>query len=138
MNLKKFKIKHSELICYFQLIEYNLKLIYSVMLEGKFKANFAKVENLSLTQILIELKELDNSDRKPFISKENYKLLSEMLPKRNYWCHDAYLDFYYEKGFKYRRKYKKVSKELDADYKVFKNISKTIESIKDSAMEKYY
>ncbi len=137
MNLKKFKIMHSELICCFQLIENNLKWIYAAMVEGKTLNNRMNVNNLSLTQILIELRDIDNSDKKPFISKEDYNYLHEMAKKRNYWCHQAYLDFACDRGLRRHRHYKRVSKALAKDYKIFKDLSRALDNLRLKAIDKF-
>ena len=137
MNEKKFKIMHSELIFDFQIIESDLKWIYASMLEGKTQKNREAVSKYSLMQILKELQDLDNSDGKPLIEKDEYNYLGSMFQRRNYWCHEAYLEFAYLKGFKYNRAYNKVSKMLKEDYKIFNELRKRVEAIKLEALDKY-
>jgi len=33
--------------------------------------------------------------RKPYFTEDEYKLLDEIRERRNYWCHQCYLDFVY-------------------------------------------
>lgn len=54
-----------------QTIEGDLKWIYAFMHKGDPNENRSKVANYTLGQIVNKLKELDNSDGKPYISHES-------------------------------------------------------------------
>ncbi len=128
MTFENFKILHSETIGYFQLIENDLKLIYSLMHTGNFYDNYNSLNNSNLGIILKLLKELDNSDGKPLISNSDYHFLNQMREKRNYWCHQAYIDFVYNDNFENSVKYKKVCDKLQKDHDqinlVYQNVHK--------------
>ena len=66
MTFEQFKIYHSETIMYCQCIEHDLKWIYSYMHKGDQYENFEKLEKTTLGTLVKKLKELDNSDGKPF------------------------------------------------------------------------
>ena len=87
MTYRQFRILHSETIGCFQLIENDLKLIYSLMHIGNVNKNFESLEKKNLGFIIKELKKLDYSDEKPFISKNDYNFLNQMKERRNYWLH---------------------------------------------------
>ena len=115
LSYEQFKVLHSETIMCCQIIEGDLKWIYAFMHKGNPDENKSKVSNYTLGQIVNKLKELDNSDGKPYISASNYNFLSQMTEKRNYWCHQCYRDFLYEDGFlqkimrRYATSYKKTT-----------------------------
>lgn len=96
MNKRDFRIMHSELIEYFQCIEFDLKRIYAAMCEGEFEENFGLLKRESFGAVLKKLKELDYSDGYPFFNDADYKFLNEFRKLRNYWCHECYLQFVYE------------------------------------------
>ena len=45
--------------------------------------------------ILNKLKKLDYSDNDPYFTEDEYRMLDEIRERRNYWCHQCYLDFVY-------------------------------------------
>ncbi len=51
MDYDTFKLIHSELIMSVQYIEQDLKLIYSVLKDGKFDDNYSNVENFPLEPV---------------------------------------------------------------------------------------
>ncbi len=78
-----------------QCIEHDIKLIFAGMLKGDFNRNYKYIEKKSLGKALDELQKLDNSDKKPYFSKSDYKLLREITQIRNYWAHQGYVDWVY-------------------------------------------
>ena len=85
MNFDEFRIKHSDLIHFFQIIEGDLKWIFAIMRKGDLDDNYAKVENLTLGQIVNNLKTLDKSEGEQYISDSDYNFLKQMTERRNYW-----------------------------------------------------
>lgn len=65
LNYNDFKIMHSEIIAFFQIIENDLKWIYSLMHVGNIEKNYDALENKNLGYIIKNLRELDYSDNKP-------------------------------------------------------------------------
>ena len=133
MNFNEFKIKHSELIAFFQMIEHDLKLIYAYMHNGDPKKNFMELERTNLGSIIIELETLDNSDGHPYFKRDEYLYLKQIKNIRNYWCHEAYLDFIYERDAFNSTKYKDICLRLVKDHQelneVHKNINKDLNTI---------
>ena len=60
MTLKEFKIVFSDLILYFQLIENDLRLIYSLMHKGDICDNLNFMDKRNLGFVINKLKDLDN------------------------------------------------------------------------------
>lgn len=93
--LERFEAMHSEIIRYFQCIEYDMKRIYSGMSADNYFDCMDMLDGKNWGVILNKLKELDHSDDDPYFIDEDYKLLDEIRERRNYWCHQCYLDYVY-------------------------------------------
>ena len=123
-----FQIIHSETIMYYQIIEHDLKLIYAYMRRGKPFDNYIEIENKTLGQIVSILKDLDNSDGNPLISKGDYNFLSQIKDNRNLWAHSNFIEFVYEQEFlsskAYSRQYQKLIKDHDRIEQVYKVLEK--------------
>lgn len=130
MDFNDFKILHSEVIMYCQLIENDLKWIYSNMKEGNPEENFNSLSTNSLGNTISMLKNLDNSDRRPLLTSADYNFLKQMKDKRNYWCHQAYIDFSYINDFTYSNEYKNVCSKFRKDHEKFKALQNVLEQIK--------
>lgn len=130
LNFNDFKIYHSELIIYCQIIENDLKWIYSEFKIGKPENNYFNVERHNLGKIVTELKALDNSDGNPILSSQDYNYLKQMTQKRNYWCHGCFLEFIYRGHFENSSEYASVCRKLIKDHDRFLILQKSIEQIK--------
>lgn len=137
LSFQDFKILHSETIGAFQLIESDLKWIYSLMHRGNVLNNFDSLEYKNLGFVISELKKLDYSDNDPLISKEDYNFLNQMREKQNYWCHQAYVDFMYVENFESSQEYSRVCERLIKDYKRIWNVQKAIQELKLKANQIY-
>lgn len=137
MTYREFQILHSETIGCFQLVENDLKLIYSLMHIGNVNKNFDSLEKKNLGFIIKELKKLDYSDEKPFISKDAYNFLNQMKERRNYWCHQAYIDFMYTNNFEFSSEFRKVCSKLQCDYDQIKVVQKNVEQLRINAVDMF-
>lgn len=133
MTYQEFKILHSETIGYFQLIENDLKWIYSLMHKGDIDENYDSLDKRNLGFVIRELKELDFSAGTPFISKDDYNFLNQMREKRNYWCHQAYIDFIYTHNFEYSSEFQKVCSKLKRDHDRIEVVQRNVEKAKLNA-----
>ena len=95
MTRDQFKILHSEIMEYFQCIEYDLKRIYSGMSSDDFDDEMDILGTSNFGNTLRKLKKLDYSDEDPWLSDYEYEQLDHIRELRNYWCHQCYLDFVY-------------------------------------------
>lgn len=131
MNLIEFKIMHSETVMYYQIIENDLKLIYTCRKYGNVNyENFRKTENMTLGTVINVLKELDNSDGKPWISASDYNFLKQIKENRNFWAHHNFLDFIYEGDSENSDKYSKQCQKLKKDHKRLGVVYKNLEDIR--------
>ncbi|MDY4788158.1 MAG: hypothetical protein SO253_02425 [Bacilli bacterium] len=96
MDFDTFKIKYAETMFYYQAIEHDIKFIYAFMKVGDVNKHFAEIENKTLGHMIRKLKELDNSDKKPYISSGDYNFLTQICDNRNHWAHSVYTKFIYE------------------------------------------
>ena len=120
-----FYRKVGELIKACQCIEHDIKLIYAGMIAGSFDDNWEKLKNKTLGQAVLELQELDNSDGQPYFSKSDYDLLKEITQKRNYWVHQGFIDYVYDRS-KFNNQYQRL--KIDNDQLV--NLMETTEKIR--------
>ena len=137
ITYREFQILHSETIGYFQLIENDLKLIYSLMHVGNVSKNYDSLAKKNLGFVIKELKKLDYSDGEPFISKDDYNFLNQMKEKRNYWCHQAYIDFMYTNNFEYSSEFQEVCFNLQCDYDRIKVVQKNVEQVRINAVDTF-
>ena len=133
MTYREFQILHSETIGYFQLIEGDLKWIYSLMHKGDVDENYDSLDKRNLGFIIKELKALDYSAGTPFISKDDYNFLNQMREKRNYWCHQAYIDFMYVQNFESSFEFQKVCSKLQRDHDRIQIVQRNVERAKLNA-----
>ena len=134
---EEFKILHSETIMFCQAIEHDLKIIYSFMLKGDPDKTFESLSKTTLGALVKKLKELDNSDDDQFISNDDYNFLKQMTQKRNYWCHQCYIDFIYEDNFINSPEYNKVCNKLIRDHNRFELVSNNVEKVRLKAVEAF-
>ena len=92
---QQFRLKYSEIMEYFQCIEYDLKRIYSAISADDFDDNMDMLEFSNMGKTLRELEDMDNSDGDPFLSEADYDTLDAIRELRNYWAHQCYLDWVY-------------------------------------------
>ena len=110
----KFKTMHSEIIKYYQCIEYDMKRIYSTMASDDYFDCMDMLDGKNWGEILNRLRKLDNSDNDPFFSEEEYALLDEIRERRNYWCHQCYLDYVYiENDFERFERLQRLCRQLE-------------------------
>lgn len=137
MNFQDFKILHSETIGCFQLIEGDLKWIYSLMHKGNIDENYDSLDKRTLGFIIKELKELDYSDGTPFLSRDDYNFLNQMREKRNFWCHQAYIEFMYIQNFECSPEFKKICSKLQRDHNCIEVVQRNVEKAKLNANEMF-
>lgn len=137
LNTNQFMLYHSEVIECCQTIEYDLKVIFAYMRKGNPSENFAELNKTTLGSIIQRLKKLDESDGKPYFSKNDYDFLNKLTAKRNYWCHQCYLDFVYIDNYLYSKEYSDVCSKLTDDYNQFRNVRKNVESVRLELVNRY-
>ena len=138
MTRDKFKLIHSELIMQVQCIENDLKLIYAGMSEGDFDENFDMLERANLGTVIKRLKDLDYSDGKPDLSKQDYALLEQIREIRNYWCHQCFLDYVYIINDHEREiKFQQIANRLSEDENRTWNLHEHIQRFRNKILKRY-
>ena len=116
-SIEKFQKLHSEIVEYYQRIEYDMKRIYSAMDSDDFDENMDWLENDNWGVILNKLRKLDKSDNDPYFTDEEYGLLDEIRDRRNYWCHQCYLDWVYiEDDNKRLNRLERLTRQLENEH----------------------
>ena len=138
-NFDNYKYLLGETIINYQLIENDLKMIYAGMLSGDFNDNFDYADKTfhGLGQIINALQKLDNSDNKPYFSKEDYKILKNLARDRNYYCHQCAIDFGYIQNFINSTEYKKNYSKLQSVNTEIKRMQKLTEDFRLEILKKY-
>ncbi|MFA6797020.1 MAG: hypothetical protein WCR63_05610 [Bacilli bacterium] len=133
MTIDEFYKIHGQTIMCFQIIENDLKWIYSLMKAGDVNVTYASISKCTLGEVVSMLKELDKSSGEQFISDNDYNFLRQMKEKRNYWCHRAYIDFMYEPNWDVSTEYENVCQRLLRDNKRIMIVYKNVEQAKIEA-----
>ena len=137
MSFDSFKKLHSETIMYCQLIEHDLKWIYAYMHKGDQYENFDKLEKTTLGALVKKLKELDNSSGELFISNDDYNFLKQMTEKRNFWCHQCFVEFMYEENFLYSNEYQRLCEKLRRDHDRLSSVCDSVEKVRLKAVREF-
>lgn len=130
VNLKsefdEYKFYLGETIVFYQLVEYDLKVILAAMMSGKIEDNINYIESSlkGMGQIIVELEKLDNSTSKPYFDKQTYMLLQKTARCRNYYCHKCAVDFAFIANSLESNKFKQeflTLKKVNEDLKYIQN-----------------
>lgn len=120
-----------------QTIEHDVKWIFASMMKGDLKENYKLIAPWTLGATLKELENMDNSDHKPFILKEDYQLLRKISVERNYIVHQAFRDFLYSALQYDGNDFKSVDNRISKFYKEIKKLSIDIEKLRLAALKKF-
>ena len=124
---------------YCQIIENDIKLLYSIMLKGNVEETLNQIENEKWTmgQTLNKLRKLDYSDNSPYLSNDDYNYLNQITQKRNHWCHKAYINFVYIDSLENSKEYRKESKKLYEDNKQLSNVYQKLKKIRLQSLKDF-
>lgn len=130
-ELDEFHKKVGKVIMRCQFIEHDIKWIYSGLLVGDLYENFENVikDKETLGSVIFKLRDIDTANF-GYFSRNDYRLLSKITRTRNYWAHEAYLEFMYERGEELRVAFLNCADRLSADYEWLFNLSKRIETVR--------
>ncbi|MDE5545510.1 MAG: hypothetical protein K2I76_02770, partial [Malacoplasma sp.] len=117
-------------IMYYQLIENDLKIIYSLLKNNNFQDSYLSVEKSLIGVIVEKLKKFDLSENKNFLTHEDYNFLTQITKNRNYWVHENFIEFLYNNDFENSKEYIKSYKRLLKDNERIKNVYLNIEKMK--------
>lgn len=95
MNETDFRFKHSELIMYYQLIEFRLKILCSDLLSSDSMEWFSRLEdydNDPFGKLLVKISETQQKTGKTVLKDSEIEELKEIKKSRNYWVHKCFTD----------------------------------------------
>lgn len=128
-TLDRFRSLHSEIIEEFQCIEYDMRRIYSSMINEDYDDVMEEMSDKNWGVILNRLRKLDNSDGNPYFSSDEYELLDDIRTLRNYWCHQCYLDFVYiQDSWKREEKLQKLIRRLENELNRVRKLQERIQA----------
>jgi hypothetical protein len=131
MNRNEFHVMHSETIMYCQVIENDFKWIYSFLSQGQVLKNRERVDDNTFGQMVRELQGIENKNHTHFLNPSDYGYLKRMTERRNYWAHEAFVDFLYERPDPFAcQKYEIVVSKLVTDHQRFHDIFQKMQAIK--------
>ena len=96
MVLKEFRIEHSTLIEHYQFIEAHLEGIYAAISGKPFGEGVKEVEKGSLSSVVREIRGVEKEKQIRFFTDEEYQQLSQLIERRNFWCHCCYFDMAFD------------------------------------------
>lgn len=137
-NLEEFHAAVGKVIMRCQFIEHDVKWIYAGLSSGDLYENFEKLlqEKDTLGSVVFKLKQLDLATYKYF-SQNDYRMLSKITYTRNYWAHESYLNFMYERGEEWRAAFIKQTERLKTDYEWLFTLSKRIEAVRLDVLRRF-
>jgi hypothetical protein len=137
MESKYFEVFSSlvgETLCYCQVIENDLTVIYSSLISDNYEEMVEKFDELSDKNFGFLLVKLEG---RHFLSKREAHLLNKMRVIRNYLCHDTYLSFIYLRDEKKDENMKKEYRKIHRYRTSLRKAAKTLEDIKVKEVESF-
>ena len=92
MKLEEFRIKHSLLIENYQFIEHHLEGIYTTISGKDFLSALEDVELSNISKLVSEIQKIERHNNISVIPVELYNRIDESRLRRNFWCHNCYVD----------------------------------------------
>ena len=96
MTETEFRVKHSTLIEYYQLIEERFKYICSTLMskeEHEWFINLNDVKSDPFGMLLNKIKSLQEQKKIILLTKEDFENLNKLRNTRNYWVHQCFGGF---------------------------------------------
>ena len=89
----EFRVQHSKIITYYQLIEMHLKGICSSLMSDSAREWFLKLDDYSsdaIGKLISKMKSIQKEKKFEFFSKADFERLNTIRLHRNYWCHECF------------------------------------------------
>lgn len=137
LEIQEFNLMLGETIMYCQTIEHDLKLLYAILCNDRLEKTMNRIDNWALGKTINELQQLDNSYNKPYLSKEDYKLLRGIAEDRNYLCHEIYRTFLYITNWYFSDEYQNACNKLISVHDDLDKISDIIQQVRLNASKIY-
>ncbi len=93
MTETEFRVYHSRLIEYYQLIEMRLKCICAELLADEERGWFERLRDCETDPfglLIQKTKDIQNQKHIVLLSQDDFKGLKELKEKRNYWAHQCF------------------------------------------------
>lgn len=96
MTMDKFRILHSTAIEHYQFIEHHLEGIFATISGEPFHIGLKYVEKTNIKPLIEKIKTLEKRKQISILSDSDYKRLQQVCSRRNYWCHECYVDMIFD------------------------------------------
>lgn len=93
MTESEFRIKHSELVEYYQYIEMRLKFICAAFLADNERGWLERLDDIDpdpFGTLIHNIKEIQEKRNVEVLKDEDFVALDEIREKRNYWVHQCF------------------------------------------------
>ncbi len=137
MTLDSFHQLFGQTVMFCQIIENDVKLIYAAMKPGDLNQNLLEVDKWTLGNTVHNLRELDYSDGKPYLSNNDYEFLLHITGIRNHYCHEVYLKFIYQDRILTSTQFLNEYNRLKSDNAKLYTVFQTMERVRVKAMRDY-
>ena len=93
MTETEFRVKHSELIAYYQFIEFKLKAICADLLANEERGWIERLDDYEtepLGQMIHKIRTLQAKKQMSLFTQEDFDALDALRQSRNYWVHQCF------------------------------------------------
>lgn len=95
MDIKEFRVKHSELVEQYQFIEFHLEGLFAIMQNDgdNFVELAHRVENDAMGELIRKVRFLIKEKKhQDLLTKNDFANLDDIRDDRNFWCHSNFLE----------------------------------------------
>ncbi len=93
MTETEFRISHSRIIQYYQLVEDRLRAISAALLADEDRNWIDRLEDYetdALGKLIYQAQQIQKNGRFDFLPETDFDSLHELRKNRNYWCHECF------------------------------------------------
>lgn len=93
MTETEFRINHSKIIQYYQLIEDRIRAICAALLADEDRNWFDRLDDYgtdALGKLIYQVQQIQKNGEFSFLSDDDIEGLHELRRNRNYWCHECF------------------------------------------------
>lgn len=97
MDLLEFRIKHSELIEHYQFVASHLENLYAALNQQRpYSDGMQAVEKDTIIRLVNRIRDWQKEKNKCVLSDEDCNRLKRISERRNFWCHNCYVDLVFD------------------------------------------
>lgn len=97
MDLQEFRVKHSELIEHYQFVESHLENLYAALNQQRpYSDGMQAVEKDTIIRLVNRIRDWQKEKNKCVLSDEDCNRLKRISERRNFWCHNCYVDLVFD------------------------------------------